>query len=578
MASARTLASLASLFALVACGGGGGGSSPSPSPTPSPSTQAELSVALVGGAAPGIDHLWVTVTGLAMHPDATHVYGDGDSGWVVQSLATPVTVDLAAAAMDDGGSVSLFKQNVDALGTFAQLRLLVAPSDPAIALTTSASAAGLQFNDQVQYTDAAGTHVVPLELPNRQAGIRLLTSFTLSNDASTPLAIEWNGNSLVRRAATGGGADRFTLRDELQGYNLQLLTALSDGNLTIDGSIFDAISGQLDTSAFCTGASQAGCIHDVVASATSLSSDGLFHEEVRSVSVSSAGSFLLYPLPSQSIYDVVIRGGNMQTIVVHGVFVDPTGLLRITPTALSSTASPIVPVLDTSERAVTPACAAAPACGRMFLGQTVTGSGGTVGDVPYAIVSAATDPATGTLLHPAVVPGGPIHYASFNASTDGNGVPPAFTTVTPAEGLGAWSAWSQGTLATTTSAVATLAASATSVAVPAPRAVAGLATGTLTVTLTGSSSNAADHAELIVSDDGGAVSVVDVSALMASHGSATIDVPSGSASGAPAATVYGVALRTWVGSTEGTSARWTRTSTPVDLSATAAASASLALP
>jgi len=579
MASARTLASLASLFALVACGGGGGGTTPTPSPSPTPSAQAVLSVALDGGATRGIDHLWVTVTGLAMHADATRVYGDGDSGWVVQPLDAPVSVDLASTAMANGGSTPLLKRSVSTLGNFAQLRLLLASSDPTAVLTTSASNAGLQYNDQVQYTDATGVHVAPLELPRWQAGVRVLTPFSLSADTTTPLAVEFNANSLVRRAATGGGADRFTLRDELQGYNLQLLTALSDGNLTIDGSIFDAISGQLDTTHWCTGTDLTGCIHDVVASATSLSVDGLFHQEVRSVDVAADGTFLLYPLPTQSLYDVVIHGGNMETIVVSGVFVDPTGLLRITPTLLSSAATPLVPVLSTGDRAVTVTNALAPAGSRVFFGQTVAGSGGGASDVPYAVATEAADPATGRLSHPVTLPVGQIHYAAFNRSTDGNGVPPGFSAVTPVEGLNAWSVWSQGTLATTTSAAVPLAAAATSVSAPSPIAVAGLATGTIAVTLSGNASNGADRAELIVSNDGGVVSVVDVSAQIATHGgSTTIDVPGGSASAAPAATVYWVALRTWVGAAEGASARWARASAPADLSAATTAAVSLALP
>ena len=578
MASARSLASLGALFALVACGGGGDGGSAAP-PPPSTSSSAALSVSLSGGASPGIDHLWVTVTGIAMHADATHVFGDGDPGWIVQTLAAPITVDLADPSLaNGGGAVSLIKQSVNALGTFAQLRLLVASSDPGFTLASSASAKGLQFNDQVQYTDAGGVHVVPLEIPDPQAGLRLLTPFNLSADTTTPLAIEWNANSLVRRASVGG-ADRFTLRNELQLYNQQLLTALGDGNLQIDGSIFDSISGQLDTSNFCTGASPAGCIHDVVASATSISPDSRFHAEARSVNVSASGSFLLYPLPSDSLYDVVIHGGNMQTIVVHNVFVDPTGLLKPAPTALSNSITPIVPVLDTTERAATLANALVPVGSRVFFGQTVAGSGGTSADIPYTIVTGAVDPATGRLLRAVTLPGGPLHYASFDPTRDGNGTPPAFTTVTPTEGLGAWTAWSQGTLATSTSASTTLATGATSATVANPVARSGFATGTLTVALTGTASNGADHAELIVSNDGGTVAVADVSSQIASHGGSTaISVPTGSSTGAPAAAVYGVALRTWAAASETSSARWARVGAPVNLSTATTANVSLVLP
>ena len=579
MASARSLASLSALFALVACGGGGGDGGSSAPPPSGAGSNPVLSVSLSGGASPGIDHLWVTVTGIAMHADASRVYGDADPGWVVQPLAAPVTLDLADATSSGGAAVSLLKQSIATTGTFAQLRLLVAPSDAGPALASSASAKGLQFNDEVQYTDGTGAHVVPLEIADPQAGLRLLTPFNLATDTTTPLAIEWNADSLVRRASVGG-ADRFTLRNELQLYNQQLLTALGDGNLLIGGSIFDSISGQLDTSHFCTGASHAGCIHDVVASATGLSADGRFQAEVRSVNVSANGTFLLYPLPGErSLYDVVIHGGNMETIVVHDVFVDPTGVLKPFPTALSSASTPLVPALDTGERSVSVANALVPGSSRVYFGQTIAGSGGAGADVPYAIVSIAADPATGRPLQPVTLPGGPLHYAVFDRTKDGNGTPPAFTTVTPTEGAGAWTAWARGTLATTTGAATTLASGATSISVPDPAIRPGFATGTLTVTLTGTASNGADHAELIVSNDGGTVAVVDVSSQIASHGGSTsVSVPTGSSTDAPAAAVYGVALRTWAAASETTSARWSRAGVPIDLSKTATASVSLALP
>jgi hypothetical protein len=576
MAAARTLAALGALFALVACGGG---TSTPPPPPPAASTDAVLSVSVAGGASPGIDHLWVTITGFAMHAEASRVLGDGDPGWVFQTLAAPVTLDLADPALSQGEPVSLLKQSVSVLGTFAQLRLLVASSDPSASVVASAQAKGLGFNDQVQYTDGAGVHVVPLEIPDLQSGLRLLSSFTLSADATTPLAIEWNAQSSLVRRGSPSGVDRFTLRDELTLYDQQLLTALGDGNLQIGGSIFDSISGQLDTTHFCTGASHAGCIHDVVASATSVSPDGRFHQEVRSVNVSASGAFLLYPLPSASLVDVVIHGGNMQTIVVRNVFVDPTGLLKPVPTALSSTATPIVPVLDTSERSVAVSNSLVPASSRVFFGQTLAGSGNGGADLPYVIASVAADPLTGRVLHAMTVPGGPLHDALFDPATQGVGVPPAFTTVTPAEGLGGCTVWTQGTLADGTSALALVPAGAASVTAPAPVRRSGFTSGTLTVDLSGTATTGADRAELIVSNDGGTVAVVDVSSQIATHGGATtIDVPSGVSSSVPAATIYGVALRTWVTGAESTTARWARTGAPVDLGSSGAATVSLNLP
>ena len=166
-----------------------------------------------------------------------------------------------------------------------------------------------------------------------------------------------------------------------------------------------------------------------------------------------------------------------------------------------------------------------------------------------------------------------------DGSCAGNGASPPFATVAPTDGVGGWTAWSQGTLATTTSATTTLAPGASTApeANPVPRA--GFSTGTLTVTLSGASGNGADHAELIVSNDGGTVAVADVSAQIASHGGTTaISLPSGSSAAAPAAAVYGVALRTWVAASEAGTTRWVRAGAPTDLSKTTTASVTLVLP
>jgi len=55
-------------------------------------------------------------------------------------------------------------------------------------------------------------------------------------------------------------------------------------------------------------------------------------------------------------------------------------------------------------------------------------------------------------------------------------------------------------------------------------------------------------------------------------------VPTGASADAPAAAVYGVALRTWAAASEATTARWTRAGAPTNMSATTTASVSLVLP
>jgi hypothetical protein len=576
MRAGASLATLTALFALAACGGGDTGGSPTPAPPPPGVQPAVLSVALAGGASPNVDHMWVTVTGVAMNQDASRPFGDGDPSWVVETLDKPVTVDLAGSTLSRGQAISLFKRDVTELGTYAQLRLLVASSDPLAPLAPSAAALGLARNDMVQYADAVGTHLVPLEIPDQQAGLRTDTAFTLSASTITPLAVEWNARGGLVHRQSGLGGDRFVVRDELHLYNQQLLTAL--GNL--DPSLFDSITGQLATTQFCTAGSQQACIRDVVATVTSISPDRRFHRAVRSVNVAADGSFVLYPLPSDSVYDVVIRGENMQTIVVRDVFVDPTGLLKPLPTTLSSPEKPIVPVLDLTGRTVTLSQALAPAGSRVFFGQTVSGSGGGSGgeDLPYELVTANADPFTGQVVDRLVVPGGPMHVAVFDPKVDGVGTPPTFTTVSSPEGDGGFSVWTQGTLFDTTSLAAVLPAGQATLAAPQPVPRSDFAVGTLTVNLSGASSNGADHAELIVSNYGGTVVDLDVSAQIASGGAVAVATPSGETSAVPGAAWYGVALRTWKASDPTGTALWARASKPVDLATTHAASVALTLP
>jgi len=575
----RLLAAFAAAAALAACGGGGSPGSAAPTPPPASADGATLSVTLGGGASPGVDHLWVTVSGLALHADPDKVYGDGDPGWVVLPLPTPVTVDLAAPGLSQGQSIALLKTPVRQLGTYGQLRLLVLPADTG-SLARSAQDAGLAWNDQVQVTDGAGTRLAPLELATL-TGLRTTTAFTLSADTTTPVGIEWGAHaSLLRRASSSGGADRFMLRDELALYNQQLLTALGGDTLQIQGNLFDAIAGRLATAQFCTGAATAGCIHDVVASATSLSADGRFHRPVRSVNVGADGSFVLYPLPTDTIYDVVIHGANMRTMVVRNVFVDPTGLLEPFPSSLGSTATPMVPVLDTGGTTLAVPAALAPSASRVVVGFTLPGSGTAAGggDLPYVLDFAAADPATGRVRDPIALPGGPVLDAVLPTGAPSLGTVPAFTPVTPAEGLGGFTAWTEGTLADAASDTLVLAPGTASLVAPAPKRRAGFIDGTLQVTLAGASSSGADRAELVVANDGGPVAIVDATAQMGSHAPIAVTLPAGRAAAAPGAAVYGLALRTWKSADEVGSARWTRLAAPVSLQDSAAATATLSLP
>ncbi len=89
MRAGASLATLTALFALAACGGGGTSATPPLPPPPPGVAPAVLSVSLAGGAGPNVDHMWVTVTGVAINKDASRPFGDGDPSWVVETLEQP---------------------------------------------------------------------------------------------------------------------------------------------------------------------------------------------------------------------------------------------------------------------------------------------------------------------------------------------------------------------------------------------------------------------------------------------------------------------------------------------------------
>jgi hypothetical protein len=121
-------------------------------------------------------------------------------------------------------------------------------------------------------------------------------------------------------------------------------------------------------------------------------------------------------------------------------------------------------------------------------------------------------------------------------------------------------------------------AAATSVVAPDPVRRAGFVDGSLTVTLSGAATNAADAAEIVVTNAGGTVAAVDVSALIAGGGSKTITLPSGSATAAPGAAIYGVAVHSWKVGSELATGRWSQSTNNADLSGAASASVALTMP
>jgi hypothetical protein len=127
-------------------------------------------------------HVWITVTDVKFNTSATAA--PGASGWLDFPLSTPVTIDLATVT---NGNMAIFGSSLNIpTGTYQQMQLIL--SDTSASLASSASTAGLQFNDEVQYLNSAGTATTaPLNLINPTQGIVLAVTLSVPSNLKAEL-------------------------------------------------------------------------------------------------------------------------------------------------------------------------------------------------------------------------------------------------------------------------------------------------------------------------------------------------------------------------------------------------------
>jgi hypothetical protein len=554
---------LAALLALAACGGGGGGSDDS-APPPG-AAQGSVSLSFSGGAPGGVSHVWVTVTAVALHAEADRTWSASDSSWHTVRLPAPVTVDLAT--LTNGLVASFLIGQVLPAGDYGQLRMFVAGHDSELA--AGARQLNLLYNAQVDVVDSDGSVLhQPLELPDLNLGLRVGGPIHVEAQSNNEISLQLDLQHNLVRLAGDDGKDRFLLRPDLRPLRLDATAA---------------IVGLMDKSAFCaTGVQAAGCVYDVVASALLPSPDGRYKRVVRSAPVVPSQThavFALYPLPQNATVDVVIRGRNMQTMVVRAVPATPADLLHATPTQLGGNPAdpnhpvPMVPVLRTEGAAL--AVVGTPLQQRsaqLVFAQTLPDAG----ELPLEITAANLDPFTGLLTHAQPVPSGPLRVATYSDTA-----PLSFSDVVPVEGSNHFSVAALGTRYEDMGAwtVASLpAGSSTAVAPAEPVLRAGLQTGTLSVSLVAASAGAADAAQLVIADVAGVVATRDVSDLLATGGTLDVPVPAGPAAAVLGGTaVYSVSVRTWKRSAPSSSLRWSRAPAPVDMRSALTGSATLSV-
>lgn len=549
---------LALSMALLACGGGGSQGSTSTLQTGADATHGAVTLGLSGGAQHEVDRVWVTVGSVALHASASQPWSSADRSWVVLTLRTPVVVELTAVTQ--AGAQSDVTRVLDAVsvpaGSYGQMRLFPLAHDAS--LSDAASAAGLTYNAQVRYTDASlGVVNVPLELPQPAQGWRIEGPFAVTAGQASYLILQADvQRNLVRLGSSIDGRMHFSWQSDLRSYDL-----------TDSG----AILGSFDMSRVCGGAGappSPNCASEIIVSAQRLSADGSRFERVRQTRVNSAGGFALYPLPSGTQFDVVVTGRHMQTMLVRGVTVSPfNALAGVDWTVLGSSAAPLQPVITAgSERSVSLTSPVVPGSGLLMGGQTVAP------DVkPHSVVLFQRNPLSGLLARDLVLPQGPLSVASFVSSNAAL----TFVDVQPSEGAQALSFQAGGRSVDDEGAVSVAtpaAGTSTAISVASPTLKAGVATGQMQVTLTGTLSGGHDQAWLVVSDVDGVVL-----AQPAAPGTQTVTVPAGDVAAAHGGAIYSVAVRA-TRTAANAAPTWVRAASLVDLRASSSVSLTLALP
>lgn len=400
---------------LVGCGGGSGSSSAPPT--------GNLTMQVTDGPGSDFDHVWVTITEIDFHTDADAT--KSDASWQKKPLVKPLTIDLAQ--LNNGVLSDVLSTVQLPVGTYKQIRLfLVGSEDPLTpssqAITDAETPAqSLQWNNQVEYTDALGNILeAPLEIAYPTQGIQLNGTFTITANSTLRIAVDFDLEHDVvpfkRGLLTG-----FTLKPNLHYYDLDQA---------------GAITGQVDTSKLCAvdgrgiPTSVTNCAFNLIVKAELLSLDGKRHYDARATNVNpQTGKFTLYPLLVKDLngnplhYDVMIRGRQMETMLITDVTPVLGTTPTVNPTVIQTNALPLT--VNTNEYQAQFSTALSPLTGGYAIFQQTLSSDG----IPYEIRWANTDPFTGKLWSKLWLENAVVHVAPYNSAADLN-----FTPTTPIEG------------------------------------------------------------------------------------------------------------------------------------------------
>ena len=489
----------------VSCGGGSSGS------VDSSSNAAGLVNVNLTDAPGDYDNVWVTVTAVWFHTSNTA--GPDDSGWLKYPLSTPVTVDLLT--LQNGNLTQMFGGLQPPNGTYQQIRVFLIGPDAA--LTASASAAKLIYNDQVNYQDANDTEQsAPLELVNPSKGIALYGTFTVASGSTLDLALDFDVNRDVLLFFVGTQQD-YVLKPRLAYFDL---------------SHVGAITGSVNCANLVAAGNQ-GFAWGLVIKAEMLSSSGDYDvvDRETGLKVNIAGNactFTLFPVHvpqgiSTTNYDVLIRGRNMQTIIVQDVPVT----VGTTPTSGATTlnATPLTLTMGNEYNANMPAnMPVVPTGADVKFYQTLTGG------PTYEVRYQGVNPFTGIFTDDEPLSASDLRVGPY---AGGNPMPQP---VAPMGGAGVFAPYADapyfmhtaaltGLLSMPTSGVASFTIGSLSIASPANA-------DSISGTITESTAGTYDSGYLIVSHDGYIVTTLPLGPVLGAGGTggpyAIANIPGGS--------------------------------------------------
>lgn len=513
---------LATAVGLTACGGSDNNAVTPPAAQPT----GLVSVAVTDAPSADFEKVWITIREIRFHKlDFAH---PEDRDWLAYPLAQPVTVDLAQ--LSNGNLAQVFNDITLPVGAYKQIRLMLVDDDAP--LTASAQAAGLQYNGQVNYTDASGNaRVAALELGGPREGIGVFGSFTVTAGKTLRLVLDFDIDHDVIRFPDfipGNGQSAFTLKPGLRYFDLDTSAA---------------IVGRIDPAQLATQANPSGAYHLVI-KAEEIAADGSRRTVARATTIRPDGSFTLFPLhvPANAAsknYDIVVRGRNMETTIVRGVPAVRGTTPASNPTQVASAA---LPLSLAGEYTVSLSAALNPTGSWMNFYQTLPGAG----EVPYEVRFRHVNPFTGDLTVPFPLSSGNVLVGSYVAG--GN---PTLTVVTPTQGTGGFAVRAGALQYTPSSFTAVLPPASgtnTAVTLPALNVDTSVATaGAITFNVTAQTPGRFNKGQIVVSRYGMIVNSQSIDSVLASNGGALsmVNLPAGSSALNNPGAVYFAYARVW---------------------------------